>query len=372
MKLIDSIDIQPQTVKWLHDLNERGLLVVDNSFQRNYVWTKKNQAQLIESILMGFPIPEIYIWNTGTDENSGDTCYSIVDGQQRTGAIFQYIGNGFRLDESFLSGDNSCFERIKNRLFKDLEIEDKKALWSYIFSVRLIRISVSRENIVNMFLRLNSNNMTLNPQELRNAEFQGEFMQASAQLAELPFWSKNDLFSIADIRRMRDVSFVSALLVFMKHGIQEDIRNTNLNTIYDLYNDCYPSKNEDIARFHEIINIIDGLIDGVSERSKILRRQVHLYSLFTSIFDLTMDGNNISLKQIANYRNLIDNYDNEELLKKYFPEIIGDIYTYKALAKEGTRDKGNRLGRHKAIKNIFLHEKLTEVATVRPMQLHLP
>ena len=356
MKLIDSIDIQPQTVKWLYDLNDKGLLVVDNSFQRNYVWTKKNQIQLIESILMGFPIPEIYIWNTGTDENSGDTCYSIVDGQQRTGAIFQYISNSFKLDESSLSESNSCFETIKNRLFKDLETEDKKALWSYIFSVRLIRISVSRENIVNMFLRLNSNNMTLNPQELRNAEFQGEFMQAAAQLSELSFWSDNGLFGIADIRRMRDISFVSTLLVFMKQGIQEDIRNTNLNKIYDLYNDCYPSKHEDVSRFEEIIKIIDGLIGGNSERSKVLRRQVHLYSLFTAIYDLTMDGNQITKLQSNNYRNLIDNYDNEEILNKYFPGIISEIYIYKSLAKEGTRDKGNRLGRHKAIKSVFLYK----------------
>ncbi|MEQ1486742.1 DUF262 domain-containing protein [Methyloglobulus sp.] len=357
MKLIDSIDIQPQTVKWLYDLNEKGLLVVDNSFQRNYVWTKKNQVQLIESILMGFPIPEIYIWNTGTDENSGDTCYSIVDGQQRTGAIFQYIANNFKLEESSLSENNSCYSRIKNRFFKDLETDDKKALWSYIFSVRLIRITVSRVNIVNMFLRLNSNNMTLNPQELRNAEFQGEFMQVAAKLSELPFWSDNALFGIADIRRMRDISFVSTLLVFMKQGIQEDIRNTNLNTIYDLYNDCYPSKDEDISKFEEIIGIINSLIDGNSERSKILRRQVHLYSLFTAIFDLTMDGNKITKDQVENYRNLIDNYDNEELLKKYFPDIIDDIHLYKSFAKEGTRDKGNRLGRHKAIKNVFTHKK---------------
>ncbi|MDC4502220.1 DUF262 domain-containing protein, partial [Acinetobacter baumannii] len=76
MKLIDLIDVQTQNVKWLYDLHNKGLLIVDDSFQRNYVWSKKNQIQLIESIVMGYPIPEIYIWNTGTDENTGDTKYS--------------------------------------------------------------------------------------------------------------------------------------------------------------------------------------------------------------------------------------------------------------------------------------------------------
>ncbi|TKD62065.1 DUF262 domain-containing protein [Cobetia marina] len=353
MKLIDSIDIQSQTVKWLSDLHNKGLLVVDDSFQRNYVWTKKNQVQLIESIVMGYPIPEIYLWNTGTDSDSGDTCYSIVDGQQRTGAIFQYISNNFKLNDSSLSAKNDCHDRIKNRYFKDLEEEDKKAIWSYVFSVRIIRSSIAREKIVTMFLRLNSNNMTLNPQELRNAEFEGEFMKVAAELSELHFWEKNSLFRVADRRRMRDISFISTLLVFMKQGIQEDIRNSNLNAIYDLYNNDYPSKDEDIDRFKLVLDKIDDIIDSKPDRIALLRRQVHLYSLFTSIYGITIDEPNLTDNQIKNYCDFIDNYDNEDLLESYFPDCIKDIYHYKSLAKEGTRDKGNRFGRHNAIIKIM-------------------
>lgn len=353
MKLIDSIDIQPQNVKWFSDLNSASLLEVDTSFQRNYVWVKKNQVQLIESIIIGYPIPEIYIWNTGTDENTGDTKYSIVDGQQRTGAIFQYISNTFKLTESYLNPDSPCFLRIKDRFFKDLEPEDKKAIWGYIFSVRIIRSSVGRNDIVNMFLRLNSNNMTLNPQELRNAEFEGEFMKVASELAELPFWDDNSIFGIADRRRMRDISFVSTLLVFMKQGIQEDIRNSNINTVYDLYNDDYPDRDSDIKRFKLVLGQIDLIIESNLERIKILRRQVHFYSLFTAVYELTIDCNQISAVSISNYRNFIDNYDNESILQRYFNNCISEIIQYKSLAKEGTRDKANRLGRHSAIKKIL-------------------
>ncbi|WP_045859553.1 GmrSD restriction endonuclease domain-containing protein [Teredinibacter purpureus] len=353
MKLIESIDIQPQTIKWLSDLHNSGLLVVDNSFQRNYVWTKKNQVQLVESILMGYPIPEIYLWNTGTDENSGDTCYSIVDGQQRTGAVFQFIANSFKLADSALNESNECYDRVKNRFFKDLETEEKKAIWAYVFSVRVIRNSVSRENIVTMFLRLNSNNLTLNPQELRNAEFEGEFMKVTSYLSELDFWNDNRLFGIADRRRMRDISFISTLLVFMKQGIQEDIRNDNLNTIYDLYNDSYPSKDDDVERFKSVLEQIGRVIEGNNERIKILRRQVHLYSLFTAIYEVTIDQSQLSHSQVNNYRDFIDNYDNDELLERYFSDCIADIYQYKSFAKEGTRDKGNRLSRHNAIKKVL-------------------
>ncbi|WP_417371284.1 DUF262 domain-containing protein [Gelidibacter japonicus] len=353
MKLIEQIDIQPQTTKWLYDLSQKGLLEVDNSFQRNYVWTQKNQIQLIESILIGYPIPEIYLWNTGTDENTGDTKYSIIDGQQRCGAVFQYIANNYKLKASILDPNNPKKETIQDRLFKDLEAEDKKAIWSYIFSIRLVRNQVERNSIVNMFLRLNSNNMTLNPQELRNAEFEGDFILLSSKLAELDFWEENKLFGIADRRRMRDVSFVSTLLVFLKKGIEEDIGNNNLNQIYDLYNDDYEEKEADEIKFKEILSVINNIIDNNNERIKILKRQVHFYRLFTVVFDILNSQESLNENQKSNYRNFIDNYDNEALLEQYFPDQLSEIYNYKSLVKEGTRQKSNRFDRHRHLKKIM-------------------
>lgn len=356
MKLIDLIDIQPQNIKWLYDLNAKGLLIVDDSFQRNYVWNQKNQIQLIESVIMGYPIPEIYVWNVGTDENTGDTKYSIVDGQQRTGAIFQFVANHYKLTDSVLNKETDCYERIRNKFFKDLDAEDKKAIWAYIFSIRLVRNNVARDNIVKMFLRLNSNNLTLNPQELRNAEFEGEFMKVVSNLSELEFWNNNKIFGIADRRRMHDISFISTLLVFMKQGIQEDVTQKNLNRIYDLYNDLYPDKENDIAKFNQLINEIDQIIEENEGRRKVLKRNVHFYSLFTSLYELISDGTKLSSQQLNNYRKFLDNYDNEEFLKNYFPKIISEIYQYKSLSKEGTRDKNNRLQRHNIVKSIINYD----------------
>lgn len=353
MKLIEQIDIQPQSAKWLHDLNDKGLLEVDNSFQRHYVWTLKNQVQLIESILLGYPIPEIYLWNTGTDEDTGDTKYSIIDGQQRCGAIFQFIANTFKLKENHLDSNSTKFTVVKNRHFKDLEKEEKKALWAYIFSVRLVRSQVDRDSIVKMFLRLNSNNMTLNPQELRNAEFEGEFMTLASTLADLDFWEENKIFGVADRRRMRDISFIGTLLVFMKKGISEDISNANLNQIYDLYNDEYPDKGKDQEKFESILSSIQEIINSNSERMKFLRRQVHMYTLFTVIYDILSDNENLTDEQKLNYQNFIDNYDNDELLAKHFSELMPEVYQYKSLSKEGTRQKSNRFERHRILKKII-------------------
>jgi len=353
MKLIEQIDIQPQTTKWLYDLDKNGLLEVDHSFQRKYVWTAKHQVKLIESILMGYPIPEIYLWNIGTDEDSGDTKYSIIDGQQRCGAAFKFIANNYKLKEIHLNKDNPNFEQIKNKHFKELGSEDKKAIWSYLFSIRLVRSQVKRRSIVEMFLRLNSNNMTLNPQELRNAEFEGEFMKLSAELAELQFWEKNKLFGLADRRRMSDVSFISTLLVFMKKGIEEDINSKNLNQIYDLYNDEYQEKQNDETEFKKVISEIDRVIDSKKNRIKVLKRQVHFYTLFTVTYDFIKSSDTLNDKQIANYRKFIDLYENEDELLQYFDTLVSEIYSYKSMVKEGTRQKGNRFKRHLNVKKIM-------------------
>lgn len=351
MKLIEQIDIQTQDIKWLYDLYGKGLLTIDDSYQRNFVWSSKHQVKLLESILIGYPVPEIYLFNTGTDENTGNTTYAIIDGQQRCTSIFQFIENSFKLNEKQLDTGTDNFNNIKNKMFKDLESDDKKAIWSYKFSVRLVRNSVKHEKIVNMFLRLNSNNMTLNPQELRNAEFEGEFMNLSSSLASLDFWQKNMLFSLADRRRMKDISEVSILLVFMKKGIEEDISSKNLNQIYDLYNDSYPNKEQDTERFIFIINEIDKIINMKKNRIDILKRQVHFYTLFTVVYNLTTGEVPLKPEYIQNYQYFLDNFNDNNILASRFDTRHVNIY--KALVKEGTRQKSNRFDRFKIIKELI-------------------
>jgi hypothetical protein len=345
MKLIEQIDIQPQNTKWLFDLHTKGLIVVDNTFQRNYVWLEKHQVKLLETLLIGYPIPEIYLWNTGTDSNSGDTKYSIVDGQQRAGAIFQFIDNKFKLKEGDLDPATSIFSEIKNRFFKDLEDNHKQAIWAYIFSIRIVRTSVDRDKIVEMFLRLNSNNMTLNPQELRNAEFEGEFVTFAAELAELPFWESNKIFGIADRRRMRDVTFVSNVLTFMKLGIDEEISAKNINKIYELFNEEYPNKEKDKDYFVAIISEIEKIIDGNQFRKSFLSSKVHLYSLFNLVYGIIVTGQKLTDGQINKYRTFIDNYDNEAVLIKHFDKKMALISEYQSRSKEGTNQKTNRIRR---------------------------
>src|SRR5713101_215014 len=71
----------PQLISWFRDRYLDGSLTIKPPYQRRPVWAMKQKCYLIESILLGFPIPEIYVQSTTSAE--GISSFAIVDGQQR-------------------------------------------------------------------------------------------------------------------------------------------------------------------------------------------------------------------------------------------------------------------------------------------------
>ena len=113
MRAIDLIKVESKDIKWLTDNLKSGVITVDNSYQRKYIWQSKDQIALIETILLGYPIPEIYLWANDTDPNSGDTKYSIVDGQQRLTTIQKYLNDDFKLHKSAIDNDDADYVNKK-------------------------------------------------------------------------------------------------------------------------------------------------------------------------------------------------------------------------------------------------------------------
>ena len=68
------------------------LLELDPAFQRENVWSQKQKSQLIESILMGIPLPSRYV----RKDRYG--AYTVLDGEQRMSALFQFMNDNFQLE----------------------------------------------------------------------------------------------------------------------------------------------------------------------------------------------------------------------------------------------------------------------------------
>lgn len=346
MRAIDWIYNDRKDVKWIVDMFKNELLFVDNSFQRRYVWLQKHQIKLIETILLGYAIPEIYIWVTDTDAVTGDTKYSIIDGQQRIGAVVDFIKGKFKLKTIYLD-DVNC--RFANKNFEKLEDEDKKIIWRYTFSMRVVKSEVERDKIVKLFLRLNSTDKSLNPQELRNAEFDGEFLKLANEISNLDFWSKNEVFSVNDLRRMKDIEFISSVLIFFRLGIEAETTQKAINNAYDFFNNEYEEYQHDKKTFIKIIEELEKLIGYNKDVLKIISKTTHLYTLIIVTYSIIIQQGEFSTTNIEKLNYFYSNYD--DITK--FDEKQDEIKKYKVLASEGTRRKSNRLERVRILSDII-------------------
>ena len=253
---------------------------VDPQFQRKLIWTEPNKVKLIETILIGYPMPEIYLWAQKPDAESGIQKFSIVDGQQRLTTISQFIKGEWAIKKSALHKSNQDCD-FAGKSWDELETEDKQKIWEYNLDIREIPSSVNMETIHKIFVRLNQTDKSLNPQEMRNAEFHGKFIKASVELAdELNSYDWN-IFTDKDIRRMKDIDFSSQLLTLFIQGIGSTTTKV-LNDIYDRYNDKYSSKNKHLKKAGEIFDKIEKLFEN-EQVAEFFQKPVHFYTLFAVI-----------------------------------------------------------------------------------------
>lgn len=149
---------------------ERGIIKLDPDYQRRHRWDEKTSSRLIESLILNIPIPTIYIsQDVDVDSETEEFRFSVIDGQQRLTAMFNYLKNKFALNGL------EALEELNGCYYKDLppflvrRLEER--------SVKCLRIDSTIDSQVkfDIFERLNSGSVKLEAQELRNAVFSGKF-----------------------------------------------------------------------------------------------------------------------------------------------------------------------------------------------------
>lgn len=141
--------------------------------QRKYVWKKKDASRFIESLLLGLPVPSIFLANI---EQSGKRL--IIDGYQRIRTLYDFIEEGIWHgdDSEFkLLNSNIINERWRGKAFSDLSENDKRRLKNYtIHAIVFEQKHPSNDSgLFQVFERINTSGTTLNDQEIRNCVYQG-------------------------------------------------------------------------------------------------------------------------------------------------------------------------------------------------------
>lgn len=154
-------------------------------FQRGYVWDIKMASRFIESLLLGLPVPGIFLsLETNTEK------HLIIDGQQRLKTLqFFYRGVFEPTDKSFkLTGVQKDFRGLTIR---DLRPEHRRRLNNSVIHATVVRQESptdDQSSVFHIFERLNSGGKQLAPQEIRTALFNGPLIEVLHELNTTPAW----------------------------------------------------------------------------------------------------------------------------------------------------------------------------------------
>ena len=217
-------------VMTINSLIESGIISMP-TFQRNYVWDRKRASRFIESLILGLPIPQIFLYQIERNK------YSIIDGQQRLLTIYFFAKQRFprsgkrtvlrkifdengKIPDNILS-DNELFQDFKlqfakqengephplnNKKYHTLDVAQKSS-----FDLMPIRCMSIRQNkpedngsIYEIFSRLNTGGLNLSPQEIRGCLYRSDFYKMIYALNSEACW-RNMVGKKEEDDKFRDV-----------------------------------------------------------------------------------------------------------------------------------------------------------------------
>lgn len=201
--------IQPTIETWIANIDNEDILIPP--FQRNFRWKIERASKLIESFILGLPVPPLFLY----EDSKRDNKLVVIDGQQRLLSIYFYFKQKFpRSGVPIFQDDKSIVEVIKflppesftpfkliniddrweNSTYEELDEGDKnwlkrRPLWA--ITIRQIKPDAEKLNsIFYIFERLNTGGEPLTPMEIRKALHFGKFYKLLEELNKYPNWRK--------------------------------------------------------------------------------------------------------------------------------------------------------------------------------------
>lgn len=236
---------------WGADLSFRELVtmykegeLIKPEIQRNYVWDKKEASRFIDSLLMGLPVPSIFLARS-TDEKK-----LIVDGYQRIMTVYDFLRGVFSKDGSSFKLTNSeqINIRWRNKTFSELPDELQRkiratTIHAIIFEQR--HPENDDTSLYQVFERINTSGRGLTPQEIRNCVYQGPLNSFLIDFNLNKTWRKLFGTEVPD-PRMRDMEFILRFLLLREGGMRDHDKRYSLKKCLNEFMKN-PANNSDAA-----------------------------------------------------------------------------------------------------------------------------
>ncbi|HXM51597.1 MAG TPA: DUF262 domain-containing protein [Pyrinomonadaceae bacterium] len=302
-------------------LNREDILIPP--FQRNYIWSLSEASRFIESLLLGLPVPGVFL---AREPESNKLL--VIDGQQRLKTL-QFFYNGFfnpRPDDqrNLVFKLNNVQEPFDNKTYKELEDKDRIRLNDSLIHATIVKQEAPKDDdtsVYHIFDRLNSEGRRLTPQEIRTAIDHGDFINAIKKLNEYEAWRK--IYGKKS-PRLKDQELILRFLAFYFEG--EKYERPMKEFLNKFTREHRKPTNEFLeASRIEFTNTIDVIFAGIGEKAF---RPIG--SLNAAVFDSVMVGVARRLDQ-----GKLDNY---ERLRQAYDKLLGDS-EYLSLISQSTSDE---------------------------------
>jgi hypothetical protein len=311
-----------------------GSLIPRPEFQRRLVWTAKDKDKFIESVVKGYPFPEIYMCNGEVDTETGEGTQLLVDGLQRVSTLNEYF-----------TADNN-FSHVLTVPYRELHKDEQQKFLEYNVVVRDLG-SLTKDQIIEVFRRLNSTQYTLRDMEVNNAIYDGALKTFCEKMSVAPFFDSHRVFSASDRKRMGDVAFCLSLVGTMMVGYFN--RDVEHEPLLSRFNEAFPDQVDYERRIDKTLDFIDEC--GFDDKSRIWKK-ADFFSAFVEIDNalhidrIGLDPSNV-LDSLNEFYSVVDSGTEDK------PEI-GNVYYKSAL--QASNDRNNRLRRGRIVSGLLRQE----------------
>ncbi len=179
------------------------------SFQRGFVWDLKDASRFVESLLLGLPVPSIFL---SKESDSGKLL--VVDGQQRLSSL-RYFYDGIWGPTQVAFALRGVDKNFDGKTYQTLRDEDRRRLDDAILHATVFKQDEPTDDesgVYQVFERLNSGGKKLTPHEIRSAVFHsGPMRQLLEDLNKNTQW--REIYGPED-PRMRDQELILRFLAF--------------------------------------------------------------------------------------------------------------------------------------------------------------
>lgn len=338
-----NFDTRTYNISDFIEWNNNNFLELSPDFQRRSVWTEKAKSYLIDTIIRSKPIPKIII----TQKLQGaKNVRVVVDGQQRLRTILSFYNGDFKMS------------RVHNKEFggktyDELPSEFQNEFLKYELGVDLL-FDLPYEDILDIFARINSYTVKLQPQEILNARYVGYFKQAIFEygLKYVNYFIEGDILTKAKVTRMAEAELSSDLFIALIDSVKT---NKGIENYYKKYEEEEGDIPNASIRFDEIMSIIGSIYPANELANTNWKRPQLFYTLFVSIAHilknlnglLAIENITISEKNTGKIRSILDEISSKY---DYFTEendieIPADYKDFINYSRRGTTDSIARITR---------------------------